>query len=78
MNQGNKRGPGSCKSASDPTLSRGDLVLCRGVYSTVTEVKHHAPGTHDGSPIRNDWLAIEITTTQGPRWHGREAVGEGD
>ncbi|MGV9850437.1 hypothetical protein ACWDWU_16960 [Streptomyces sp. NPDC003442] len=27
---------------------------------------------HDGSPIRNDWLAVEITTTQGPRWHGRE------
>lgn len=70
MNQGNKRGQGSCKTASDPTLSVGDLVPCQGAYATVTKIRSHSPGTHT-SPIREQLVAIEITTTRGTRWHGR-------
>jgi hypothetical protein len=72
MDKGNKRGQGIRKDSLDPTLSAGDLILCRGAYATVTGIKHHAPGEHAESPIRNDWTATEIVTVRGSRWHGRE------
>lgn len=60
------------KDANDPTLSVGDTVFCRGVYATVTEINRLAPGTHDASPIRNDWAAVQVVTDNGARWHGVE------
>lgn len=61
------------KDANDPTLRMGDFVFCRGVYSRVMGVYRHAPGTHDASPIRNDYAAIQVVTDNGSRWHGVKA-----
>lgn len=61
------------KSASDPTLTVGDYVFCRGAYALVTEINRLAPGAHAASPIRNDWTAIQVVTDMGgSRWHGVE------
>ena len=72
MDNSNKCGKGARKDALDPTLSAGDLVLCRGGYATVTDIRHHAPGQHDESPVRDDWAAVEIITVRGSRWYGRK------
>jgi hypothetical protein len=58
------------KDANDPTLTVGDRVFCGGVYATVTEIFRHAPGTHEASPIRNDYTAVQVVTDNGTRWHG--------
>lgn len=59
------------KDAKDPTLAVGDYVFSRGMYAMVTEIKRHLPGTHDNSPIRNDWTAVQVVTDMGTsRWHG--------
>jgi hypothetical protein len=59
------------KDASDPTLAVGDFVFHRGVYALVTEINRLAPGAHAASPIRNDWVAVQIVTDMGgARWHG--------
>lgn len=37
----------------------------------ITGVVSHPPNTHDHSPIRNEWTAVEIKTQIGKsRWHG--------
>lgn len=72
MDNSNKPGKGTRKDALDPTLSAGDQVLCRGGYATVTDIRHHAPGKHDESPVRDDWAAVEIITVRGSRWYGRK------
>lgn len=61
------------KDASDPTLSVGDTVFCRGAYATVTDIWTWRPGAHHDSPIRDDWAAVEVRTDRGSRWYGREA-----
>lgn len=58
------------KPVSDPTLAVGDLVFCGGAYATVTCIYTYAPWTHDDSPIRNDWKAVEVITDNGTRWTG--------
>lgn len=62
------------KNANDPTVTVGDVVFCGGVYATVTEVREWTPGTHDASPIRNDWTAVQVVTDTGARWRGVEPV----
>ena len=59
------------KDAQDPTLHPGDVIFCRGTYTTVDTIRHYAPGWHETSPIRNDYEAIEVVTELGSRWHGR-------
>lgn len=60
------------KPVSAPSLTVGDLVFCGGAYATVTCIYTYAPWTHDDSPIRNDWKAVEVITDNGTRWTGRE------
>lgn len=58
------------KDMRDPTLSVGDVVFCRGWYATVTAIEVWEPGLHGSSPIRNDWRATQVITTEGSRWFG--------
>ena len=60
------------KAVSDPSLSVGDLIFCGGAYATVQSITRYAPGTHDGSPIRNDWTGVEVVTDNGTRWTGAQ------
>lgn len=53
----------------------GDKILCRGYYTTVTEVKVHEPDTHPNSPIVSSMFAVEAVTAYGSRWAGATMVG---
>lgn len=64
------------KPVSDPTLAVGDLVFYKGAYATVTRIYTYAPWTHDDSPIRNDFTAVEVITDNGTRWTGKAPEAE--
>ena len=50
-------------------------IIAGSLYSTVLQVRDHAPGTHPTSPIRNDMPAREWVTARGSRWSGIRANG---
>ncbi len=49
------------------------LVLDHG-YTPVLGYTGHPPGTHDASPIRNEYTALEIRTCHGSQWWGFDRV----
>jgi hypothetical protein len=53
----------------------GDEIISDQDYSPISEVRRHAPGTHDHSPIRNELHAIEYVTPRGSRWKGEGDFG---
>lgn len=52
------------------SVAPGDLVSCGGDEVRVQRVVIHPPQAHVGSPIRDDWHAVEIITAAGSRWTG--------
>ena len=47
-------------------------ILCLGSVRPVLSVLARVPGSHPGSPIKDDLTAVEIVTEAGSRWLGTE------
>jgi hypothetical protein len=53
----------------------GDTVFC-GAPSRVINITRWLPGTHPDSPIRNNWVAIQVSTlSRCSRWYGLNPEG---
>lgn len=48
----------------------GDTVFCGLLCAVVLEIKRYAPGEHPNSPIRNEFVGVELITDNGSRWFG--------
>lgn len=54
-----------------PRYAPKSVMTVRGVLP-VSRYIAHSPGSHPGSPIRNELTALEMKTEAGSRWFGCE------
>jgi hypothetical protein len=60
---------------ADPeAVSKGDLIMCGGVYAPVIAITRYKPGGRRRPavcPIRADYVAFAFRTARGTRWVGK-------